>query len=395
MSGETEAAGSGPAELIPRPDPSKLTDAAIERATAAYRRELDALRELLAERIQTEVDSRDRAVTALKDVLTQRIADLDAATERRLADTHSMPDRVKADRHGELQQLRELIDTRLTAMDKATDLVAVQVRTVSDGIDEALASGRNEFAAADTALRELVETRLSAMDKATELLASDLRSVPGTLEERLKGLRELIETRLSAMDKATELLAADLRAVPSNLDERVKGLRDLIEQRLDGIDRATELRLRSSDQLPATTAEMIDQLRKLHEERFSSIVQQFAERDTRGEQEKKASKEALDAALLAQKESVSQQNDANTTAATKTETNFTKQIDLVGSQITALDKSLTDRISELKERIDRGEGSSSGSADTRTEQRLNVSQVIAVLAVIAAAMTTVLLALKK
>ena len=92
---------------------------------------------------------------------------------------------------------------------------------------------------------------------------------------------------------------------------------------------------------------------------------------------------------------MSQQNDANTTAATKTETNFTKQIDLVGSQITALDKSLTYLISELKERIDRGEGSSSGSADTRTEQRLNVSQVIAVLAVIAAAMTTVLLALKK
>ena len=277
-------------ELIPRPDPSKLTDAAIERATAAYRRELDALRELLSERIITEQDARNTAIKALHDVGAQRIKDLDASIERRFALVAHLPDQVKADRHNEM-----------------------------------------------TALRELLETRLAAMDKATELLAADLRLVPSTLEERLRGLRELIEERLDAMDKATDL------------------------------------RLRAADQLPVTVAEMIDQLRKLHEERFGSIVQQFAERDTRGEQEKKASKEALDAALLAQKESVSQQNDANTTAATKTETNFTKQIDLVGSQITALDKSLTDRISELKERIDRGEGSVSG-ASTSDRDTLAIQQ---------------------
>ena len=78
---------SGPAdtELIPRPDPSKLTDEAIARATAAYRRELDAMRELLAERIQTESASRDNAIGGLRDLVDRRLTDLDAATERRLS----------------------------------------------------------------------------------------------------------------------------------------------------------------------------------------------------------------------------------------------------------------------------------------------------------------------
>jgi hypothetical protein len=320
----TEPPGPSYTELIPRPDPSKLTDEAIGRATAAYRRELDAMRELLAERIQTEIQSRDQAVLALRDLTDRRIADLDAALERRLSAVATLPDQVKADRRADLNSLRELLETRLTGMDKATELVAAQIAAVSDGIDEALASGRNEFAAADTALRELVETRLTGMDK------------------------------------ATELLAADLRAVPSSLDERIRGLHELIGERLDAMDRATDLRLRVADQLPGTVTEQIDQLRKLHEERFSSIAQQFAERDVRTNQAQQASDQALNAALQAAKELVNAQGEASSAAAVKSETSFTKQIDQIGTIISTLEKALDARITELKERIDRGEGSNSG-----------------------------------
>jgi hypothetical protein len=128
----------------------------------------------------------------------------------------------------------------------------------------------------------------------------------------------------------------------------------------------------------ALLTEKISALSALHDGRFDAIAQQFSERDTRGEQEKKAAKEALDAALLAQKESVSQQNDANTTAATKSETSFTKQIDQVGTLITTLDKSWADRFAELKERIDRGEGGSAGAQAQRTESRLNTGQWVAI-----------------
>lgn len=150
-------------------------------------------------------------------------------------------------------------------------------------------------------------------------------------------------------------------------------LREIIEARLDAMDKATDLRLghiiATPDVFRLEIREAIAHLKALHEERFSAIQQQFTERDVRGEQEKKASKEALDAALLAQKESVSQQNDANTTAAAKTELNFTKQNDQTAVLIATLEKSLSDRLTELKERIDRGEGQGQGANNARIEYR--------------------------
>jgi hypothetical protein len=187
----------------------------------------------------------------------------------------------------------------------------------------------------------------------TALTATAVNLAKEDLRRELANQRELMSERI-----------ARLEAILHDLDERLKDDTSV-----------SNARLRSD------IKDSVENLQHLHEERFTAIQQQFDERDVRGEQEKKASKEALDAALLAQKESVSQQNDANTTAATKTETNFTKQIDLVGTQINALDKSLADRISELKERIDRGEGSTAGGANAITERRLNTGQVFAALSV--------------
>jgi hypothetical protein len=189
----------------------------------------------------------------------------------------------------------------------------------------------------------------------------------------MEAIRLLLATRLDAEIASTNVrvsgLQKDIDEQPQNRKADIAALQALLESRLDAIEARSNARLGEVHALPAEIRSEIQHLRELHEEKFHGIELQFAERDTRGDQEKKASKEALDAALLAQKESVAQQNDANTTAATKTETNFTKQIDLVGTQINALDKSLSDRISELKERIDRGEGSSTGMATATTDTR--------------------------
>ena len=89
-----------------------------------------------------------------------------------------------------------------------------------------------------------------------------------------------------------------------------------------------------------------------------------------------AQAQALAAALQAAKELVGAQGEASAAAAVKSETSFTKQIDQIGTLIATLEKSLTDRITELKERIDRGEGTSSGAATFRTEKRLDTGQMI-------------------
>jgi len=166
------------------------------------------------------------------------------------------------------------------------------------------------------------------------------------------------------------------------LEREIANLQKLIETRLDGNDKSTDLRILEISKIPADTARLILHLRELMDEKFEGIAKQFQERDTRGEQGSRASKEALDAALLAAKELVGATNLANAEAATKAETSFLKSLD----QITTLIKSTADatdaRIADLKERIDRGEGGNAGAATYRAEQRLDYGTLISVIAVI-------------
>ncbi len=183
------------------------------------------------------------------------------------------------------------------------------------------------------------------------------------LRREVATLREIIETRLDGMDRATEVAnsqAAVLRAQIEQIRGRLRDetatevgqLRELLEARLDGTDRA--------------------------------IALQFAERDVRSEQAAMGSRQALEAALLAQKELVTQQNDANSIAAAKAEASFTKQIDQIGTIIQTMEKATDARITELKERIDRGEGSSAGAAGSRSERAQVTNQALMALSVLAA-----------
>jgi hypothetical protein len=237
----------------------------------------------------------------------------------------------------------------------------------------------------------------------TALTATAVDNAKEDLRRELATQKEILEARIARTESAIRETVVERRA---EISDAVNALEALLTQRISGLEQVTKIldRVVSSgpeerdalrERLQTDISVAVDNLKHLHEERFSAIKQQFTERDVRSEQEKKAAKEALDAALLAQKESVSQQNDANTTAATKSETSFTKQIDQIATLIATLEKALTDRITELKERIDRGEGQGQGAATSRTEQRLDMGQVIAVIAVIVAVLTVVLYILKK
>jgi hypothetical protein len=147
----------------------------------------------------------------------------------------------------------------------------------------------------------------------------------------------------------------------------VSALREILQARLDGMDRATVVLSETVNRTPTAIQIAVDHLKELHDERFASVDQRFDERDVRTDQAAKASKEALDAALLAAKELVSQQNEANAAAADKAEQSTIKQIDQIGIRIDTMQKALDDRLTELKERIDRGEGSGSGARAERED----------------------------
>src|ERR1017187_613582 len=185
-----------------------------------------------------------------------------------------------------------------------------------------------------------------------------------------------------AVSSAKEDLRRESEAATKLTDSKLENLQEQVRNHGTAISVSPVEREELRTRLQSDISTAIDNLHSLVTEKFKGVENQFQERDTRGEQEKKASKEALDAALLAQKESVSQQNDANTTAAQKSETSFTKQIDQIGTLIATLEKSLTDRITELKERIDRGEGTDKGTIQSADQTRADAS-----LSIIKAALT--------
>jgi hypothetical protein len=168
------------------------------------------------------------------------------------------------------------------------------------------------------------------------------------LRRELGSLRELFESRFSGMDMANNLLAGEL----SRLTEEFKDKLD--HQRSDRDDQLEALR-------EALTGK-IELARAISDERFIGIRTQFAERDTRGEQEKLASRVSLDAALAAAKEAVGEQNKSNTLAIDKSDRATSEKLNALIAQMTAQFESLNDKITALSSRMDRSEGKSQGGA---------------------------------
>ena len=194
----------------------------------------------------------------------------------------------------------------------------------------------------------------------------------------------------------------DIKPVPdpttlttAQLIRELASLRKLIFTRIDAMDKATALLAEDVSRTPTTIQSSVSTLRDVYDERFRSIALQFAERDVRTEQAATAAASALAAALQAAKEAVFEQAQAAAKAAEKTELSFTKQIDQIQLQIKTIGDGFSDRIAELKERIDRGEGSRAGATDQRGETRLNIGTIISVALFALSLVTFVLLYVAK
>lgn len=114
-----------------------------------------------------------------------------------------------------------------------------------------------------------------------------------------------------------------------------------------------------------------DDLRELQERLFRQTIEgvekrmatEFALRDTAAEKLSIADKTAIAAALQAQKEDAAARNESNAIAIAKSEAGFTKQIDGIGALIASASKATDDKISDIKARLDRGDGHGGGLRD--------------------------------
>jgi hypothetical protein len=117
---------------------------------------------------------------------------------------------------------------------------------------------------------------------------------------------------------------------------------------------------------------------------------QFAERDVRLDQASIATKIAVDAALQAQKEAANATNVSNTAAIAKSELNTTKLIDGIVALLNSTVKATDEKISDLKGRLDRGEGNTIGVQHNVNERRNDSNTMIAYITLAIAAATGVI-----
>lgn len=94
--------------------------------------------------------------------------------------------------------------------------------------------------------------------------------------------------------------------------------------------------------------------------RFASIAKQFESVELRTAEQKADTRSALDAALAAAKDAVRLQTEASELAQAKSEAAFTKQIDAILLRVEQVTVLMDGKIAELKERMDRLEGKSTG-----------------------------------
>ena len=158
------------------------------------------------------------------------------------------------------------------------------------------------------------------------------------------------------------------------VQREIEVLERLINTRLEAVAAGAAIRMELIRDTPKLIEEAVFHLQELQSEKFRAIDLRFVERDVRTEQSASAGAQALAAALQAAKELVGAQGEASAAAAVKSETSFTKQIDQIGALVESKDKATDARITELKERIDRGEGGNLGAKESRMEIRQNTTQ---------------------
>lgn len=205
------------------------------------------------------------------------------------------------------------------------------------------------------------------------MAAEDTRNLPvpdptvlttQLVDRALGGYRQVVETRLAGMDRATELVARELEQQASDVDIQRERLRGDFDREMAA--------------LREWLLGRIENVRDVGLEKFAGIETRFIERDTRTEQAAQENRISLAAALAAQKEAVGEQNKANTAAITKSEAATVKQIDAVVSALDAAKVALDDKISDIKTRLDRGEGGTASTQQARTQSNWSVGVIVAV-----------------
>ena len=165
----------------------------------------------------------------------------------------------------------------------------------------------------------------------------------------------------------------------------LKSLREILEARLDGMDAAIGVASKTAADVHTSMRGELNALEKLQNEKFVSAANVTNTKFDGVQTQFTAAATGVTTALQAQEKQATATNETNNKATTKMEDNFTKLLDEQKTSRETLERNVTERINDLKGRMDRGEGKTS-VADPATATAL--SQMSAMLASLAASRDT-------
>jgi hypothetical protein len=226
-------------DLVPRPDPTLLTNAAIEQVTVQYRRELDQLREVIDVRLKSMDQARQQYLVLLDEknqLLDTRVHDLQALIEARLegndravVETKDVAARVRGEIEEQIGHLREIVTSR---DDAAVELLEVKITNLNTLLDERYATQTKALDAAFVAAEKAVATALASAEKAVSVAER-------ANEKRFEGVNEF---RSALTDQAATFLPrAVFEASLVAVEDKITDARDrltLIEGLTRGINQA-------------------------------------------------------------------------------------------------------------------------------------------------------------
>jgi hypothetical protein len=128
----------------------------------------------------------------------------------------------------------------------------------------------------------------------------------------------------------------------------------------DPTELTTQALLREIAGLREFVLSEIGHVREISQTKFASMTLLLEGMAARTAEQKKDTKDALDAALEAAKDAVRLQTEAGDKAIAKSETAFTKQIDALAQLVEKSDKAKDEKINDLKSRMDMLEAGQKG-----------------------------------
>jgi len=135
----------------------------------------------------------------------------------------------------------------------------------------------------------------------------------------------------------------------------------------------------SRDSLRTEVMSDIRRVNDVSDQKFDSVAQRFAERDVRFTTAVAENRIALESALAAAKEAVAVQNASDALSITKAETATQKQIDALVELFNTRTDALSTQISDVKSRLDRGEGTAHGEDRSAATGTARINIIIAAL----------------